>query len=121
MSRRLGAVALMVSDQDAALAFYAGVLGFEVVRDEAVDGKRWLTVRPPGAETALVLARGRDGPRGRVAYVLETDDFARDHAAMRAAGVAFEEAPRREPYGTVAVWRDPFGNRWDLIEPAAPL
>ena len=117
MSRRLGAVALMVDDQDEAVAFYAGLLGFEVVEDIEEGPKRWLTVRPPGAETALVLARGADRPRERVAYFLETDDFARDHAAMRAAGVAFEEEPRREPYGTVAVWCDPFGNRWDLIGP----
>jgi catechol 2,3-dioxygenase-like lactoylglutathione lyase family enzyme len=107
----------MVTDHDAALDFYAGTLGFEVVQD-AFDGrKRWLTVRPPGAETALVLAVGADPAPSRVAYFLETDDFARDHEAMRAAGVAFEEEPRSEPYGRVAVWRDPFGNRWDLIEP----
>ena len=119
--RRLGAVALMVSDHDEALDFYVRTLGFEVMSDVDEGAKRWVSVRPPGAETALVLARGPDGPRERVAYFLETDDFARDHAAMLAAGVRFEEAPRREPYGTVAVWRDPFGNRWDLIEPAEPL
>jgi catechol 2,3-dioxygenase-like lactoylglutathione lyase family enzyme len=82
-------------------------------------------VEPPGGGAALVLARA-DGPEqraavgkqagGRVFLFLETDDFARDHARMTAAGVLFEEAPRVEPYGTVAVWRDPFGNRWDLIE-----
>lgn len=120
MSRRLGAVALMVGDQDEALRFYVGRLGFELVEDAAVDGKRWLVVRPPGAETALVLARGADRPPARVAFFLHTDDFERDHAAMRAAGILFEEPPRQEPYGTVAVWRDPFGNRWDLIEPRGP-
>jgi hypothetical protein len=77
-----------------------------------------------GAETALVLARaaGRWPPRstqtgGRVGFFLHTDDFDRDHAGMRARGVAFEEDPRDEAYGRVAVWRDPFGNRWDLIGP----
>ena len=117
--RRLGAVALMVDDQDEAIAFYVGLLGFERIEDVDEGRKRWVTVRPPGAETALVLAVGSDRPPARVAYFLETDDFARDHAAMLAAGVAFEEVPRRELYGTVAVWRDPFGNRWDLIERAA--
>ena len=116
---RLAAVALMVDDHDEAIGFYVRRLGFELVEDADEGAKRWVTVRPPGAETALVLARGCDRPRERVAYFLQTDDFARDHAAMLAAGVAFEEAPRREPYGTVAVWRDPFGNRWDLIEPAS--
>ncbi len=117
MTRRLSAVALMVDDHDEAIAFYAGALGFELVSDVDEGRKRWVTVRPPGAETALVLAVGEGGPRARVAYLLQTDDFARDHAAMLAAGVAFEEPPRREPYGTVAAWRDPFGNRWDLIGP----
>ena len=118
MSRRISAVALMVDDHDAAIDFYVGTLGFELVSDVDEGRKRWVTVRPPGAETALVLAVGADGPRARVATSLQTDDFARDHAAMLAAGVAFEEPPRHEPYGIVAVWRDPFGNRWDLIEPA---
>jgi catechol 2,3-dioxygenase-like lactoylglutathione lyase family enzyme len=128
MRRRLGAVALVVPDYDAALAFYVGVLGFELRSDEDLGhGKRWITVAPPGAETALLLARAVT-PRqagavcnqtgGRVGFFLETDDFARDHAAMRAAGVVFEEPPRDAPYGRVAVWRDPFGNRWDLIQPA---
>ena len=116
---RLAAVALMVDDHDEAIDFYVRRLGFDLLAD--VDGgtKRWVTVRPPGAETALVLATGADRPRERVAFFLQTDDFARDHAAMLAAGVAFEEEPRHEAYGLVAVWRDPFGNRWDLIEPTA--
>ena len=127
MRRRLGAVALVVPEYDAAIAFYVGVLGFELRADEDLgSGKRWVTVAPPGAETALLLARAAT-PRqaeaignqagGRVGFFLETDDFARDHAAMRAAGVIFEEPARDESYGRVAVWRDPFGNRWDLIEP----
>ena len=128
MRRRIGAVALVVPDYDAAIGFYVGVLGFELRSDEDMGGgKRWVTVAPPGAETALLLARaatpaqaaavgGQTG--GRVSFFLETDDFARDHAAMQAAGLVFEEAPRAEAYGRVAVWRDPFGNRWDLIGPA---
>ncbi|PZT70220.1 hypothetical protein DN402_31920 [Streptomyces sp. SW4] len=95
------------------------------------DGSRWVVVEPPGPEpgTALLLARAGDGSQqarvgdqtgGRVGFFLHTDDFARDHARMTAAGVTFLEEPRREPYGTVAVFRDLYGNRWDLLQPAAP-
>lgn len=122
---RLGALALLVPDYDAAIRFFVGVLGFRLTADIDQGRKRWVTVEPPGGGASLVLARA-DGPQQRAAVgkqagdrvflFLETDDFARDHARMRAAGILFEEAPRVEPYGTVAVWRDPFGNRWDLIE-----
>jgi catechol 2,3-dioxygenase-like lactoylglutathione lyase family enzyme len=121
---RLGALALLVPDYDAAILFFVSVMGFRLTADIDQGRKRWVTVEPPGGGAALVLARA-DGPEqraavgkqagGRVFLFLETDDFARDHARMTAAGVLFEEAPRVEPYGTVAVWRDPFGNRWDLI------
>ena len=121
----LGALALLVPDYDAAIQFFVSVLGFRVTADMDQGRKRWVTVEPPGGGASLVLARA-DGPEQRAAVgrqagdrvflFLETDDFARDHARMTAAGVVFEEAPRVEPYGTVAVWRDPFGNRWDLIE-----
>ena len=120
----IAAVALVVPDYDAAIAFYAGMMGFRLTADVDQGAKRWVTVQPPGGGAQLVLARA-EGPAqraaigaqagGRVFLFLETDDFDRDHAAMLAAGVTFEEAPRHEPYGTVAVWRDPFGNRWDLI------
>ena len=119
MTLRLAAVAIMVTDYDAAIAFFVETLGFERLEDVEQGRKRWVTVRPRGAETALVLARGTDGPRDRVSYFLQTDDFLRDHEAMQAAGVHFEGPPRHEPYGTVAVWRDPFGNRWDLVERAS--
>ena len=126
MAARLSAVALVVPDHEAALAFYVGRLGFRLVQDVDQGRKRWVTVEPPGGGTRLVLARAEGADQqaaignqagGRVFLFLETDDFARDHAAMLAAGVEFEEAPRHEPYGSVAVWRDPFGNRWDLIGP----
>ena len=116
--RRLGAVALMVPGYDEGLSFYVDGLGFELLEDVDQGDKRWVLVRPEGGGAALVLAVGADGPRGRVAYFLETDDFDRDAARIVAAGGAFEEEPRAEPYGTVAVWRDPFANRWDLIQPA---
>ena len=131
VTRRIALSALVVPDYDAAIRFYVGLLGFALVEDTDLgNGKRWVVVAPfPGA-SGLLLARAA-GERqrasvgnqtgGRVAFILETDDFARDHASMRAAGVAFEEEPRSEPYGTVAVWRDPFGNRWDLIEPKTPM
>lgn len=127
MPARISAIALVVPDYEAGLAFYVGKLGFRLVEDVDQGRKRWVTVEPPGGGTRLVLARAEGAEQeaaignqagGRVFLFLETDDFARDHAAMLAAGVTFEEPPRHEPYGSVAVWRDPFGNRWDLIGPA---
>jgi catechol 2,3-dioxygenase-like lactoylglutathione lyase family enzyme len=128
MAQRLGLVALVVSDYDEALAYYVGRLGFEPVEDTDLGGgKRWVVVRPPGQpQTALLLARAVDDRQvaaigaqtgGRVFLFLHTDDFERDHAALVARGVAFEGAPRREAYGVVAVFRDLYGNRWDLIQP----
>ena len=121
----MGAVALIVPDYQAGLDFYVGKLGFNQIEDVDQGRKRWITVAPPGGGCALVLARA-DSPAqraaigaqgaGRVWLFLETLDFAKDHAAMLAAGVVFEEAPRHEDYGIVAVWRDPFGNRWDLLQ-----
>lgn len=128
MPGRISALALVVPDYDAAIAFYVGRLGFRLTEDIDQGTKRWVTVEPPGGGVRLLLARAATPDQvraignqagGRVFLFLETDDFVRDHAAMLAAGVCFEEAPRTEPYGTVAVWSDPFGNRWDLIEPAA--
>lgn len=125
---RLGAVSLLVRDYDEALAFYVGKLGFELSEDvDMGGGKRWVRVTPKGGQTSLLLARAAtDGQRarvgdqagGRVWLFLETDDFARDHAAFLAAGVVFREAPRHEPYGMVAVFEDLYGNAWDLIEPS---
>lgn len=123
---RVALVSLLVPDYDEAIAFFVDVLGFELVEDRDEGRKRWVVVRPRGAETGIVLARA-DGPDqqaalgnqlgGRVGLFLHTDDFARDHARMTAAGVRFQEEPRQEPYGTVAVWEDPWGNLWDLLQP----
>lgn len=117
----------LVRDYDDAIAWFTGVLGFALVEDTKLSAdKRWVRVAPPGGETALLLAKaatpeqaaaiGKQGG-GRVFLFLETDDFARDHAAYAARGVRFVEAPRQEAYGTVAVFEDLYGNRWDLIEP----
>jgi predicted enzyme related to lactoylglutathione lyase len=126
MIQRLALATLLVPDYDAAIAFYVDAVGFALSRDEDMGGgKRWVVVTTP-AGAGLLLARASDdrqGARvgdqtgGRVAFFLETDDFAADHARMTAAGVRFLEPPRAELYGTVAVFEDPYGNRWDLIEP----
>lgn len=128
MHQTIALVTLLVGDYEEALAFYCGRLGFTLVEDSPLpDGKRWIVVRPPGTNgTGLLLALAADEVqragigqqgRGRVFLFLKTDDFARDHAAFKAAGVRFREAPRHEPYGAVAVFEDGYGNLWDLIEP----
>ncbi|MFJ3234346.1 VOC family protein [Streptomyces sp. NPDC086787] len=128
--RRVALVTLVVDDYDEAIRFYTEALGFRLVEDEPrPDGSRWVVVAP-GTDahgTGLLLARAKnDGQRtrvgdqtgGRVGFFLHTDDFARDHARMTAAGVTFLEEPRHEPYGSVAVFQDLYGNRWDLLQPA---
>jgi catechol 2,3-dioxygenase-like lactoylglutathione lyase family enzyme len=126
MSLRVATVALVVDDYDRAIAFYRDALGLPLVADTDMGGgKRWVLVGYPGG-ARLLLAKA-DGPRqeaaignqtgGRVGFFLETDDFERDYAAFVARGVTFREAPRYEPYGVVAVFEDPFGNSWDLIQP----
>jgi catechol 2,3-dioxygenase-like lactoylglutathione lyase family enzyme len=127
MSSRLATVSLVVSDYDAAIGFYRDKLGFALIADTPLSGgKRWVLVAPPGGGARLLLARAEgaaqqarvgDQTGGRVGFFLETDDFARDHAAFSARGVKFLEARRHEPYGTVAVFEDLYGNKWDLIEP----
>ena len=117
-------MALLVPGYDEGLAFFRA-LGWSVTADRDEGRKRWVTVAPPGGGVELLLARA-DGAQaeavgrqfgGRVGLFLRTDDFDADAARIEAAGGAFEEAPRDEPYGRVAVWRDPWGNRWDLIAP----
>ncbi|MGB0438640.1 MAG: VOC family protein [Paracoccaceae bacterium] len=128
----LAFVSVLVPDYDAGLAFFVGQMGFGLIEDTDLGGgKRWIRLSPPTgrdaqtAQTQILLARaatpeqcsaiGQQGG-GRVWLFLATDDFEADHSRYLAAGVAFEEPPRHEPYGTVAVFRDPFGNRWDLIQ-----
>lgn len=124
---RLAHVAYLVRDYDEAIRWFTEKLGFRLVEDAPLSPhKRWVVVAPPGGGTSLLLARA-EGPAqeaaagrqsgGRVFLFLHTDDFARDHAAMSAKGVCFLETPRREPFGTVAVFEDLYGMKWDLIEP----
>jgi len=126
---RLERITIVVDDYDEAIEFFTAVLGFDLVEDSPSltnDGrpKRWVVVRPPGAETGILLARA-DGPdqsaivgnqiAGRVGFFLQVDDFDAAYQRMTAAGVEFVTVPRTEPYGRVAVFRDIAGNRWDLL------
>ena len=128
MPQHLAAITLLVPTYDEGIAFFRDVLGFELVEDTPLDGgKRWVVVRPRGAgSTGLLLAQPADDAQrarvgdqtgGRVFLFLHTDDFAGDHERYVAAGVGFLEQPREEEYGMVAVFEDPFGNRWDLLGP----
>jgi catechol 2,3-dioxygenase-like lactoylglutathione lyase family enzyme len=127
----LSLAALVVADYDQAIEFFVGVLGFELIEDSPSltnDGrpKRWVVVRPPGAETGLLLAKA-DGldqafavgnqAAGRVGFFLHVDDFEDSYQRMRKSGVEFVTEPRDEPYGRVVVFRDIAGNKWDLIGP----
>jgi catechol 2,3-dioxygenase-like lactoylglutathione lyase family enzyme len=129
---RMSLAAIVVDAYDPAIEFFVGALGFELVEDSPTvsthtgEPKRWVVVRPPGAETGILLARA-DGERqaavvgdqvaGRVGFFLEVDDVDASYGRMAAAGVEFVDGPRDEPYGRVAVFLDIAGNRWDLIAP----
>lgn len=136
MTQHLASVTLVVNDYDEAIAFYVHKLGFELLEDSLQGAatlsdaeKRWVIVSPPGAtETRLLLAKadGAEQSRfvgnqagGRVMFILFTDDFWRDYETYREQGVEFVRGePRKEAYGTVAVFRDLYGNLWDLLEPS---
>ena len=131
----LGLAAVVVADYDEAIEFFTGALGFELAEDSPAltthtgQPKRWVVVRPPGANTGLLLARA-DGAgqeavigqqaAGRVAFFLNVDDFDASYRRMSAAGVRFLTEPREEDYGWVSVFLDIAGNKWDLIGPAGP-
>ena len=129
MPQHLGLVAVVVRDYDEALSFYVGTLGFTLVEDTLVpeQAKRWVIVSPPGArESQLLLARAVGEAQtscvgnqtgGRVFLFLYTDNFVRDYENYRNRGVVFVREPRDEPYGTVAVFQDLYGNFWDLVQP----
>jgi catechol 2,3-dioxygenase-like lactoylglutathione lyase family enzyme len=131
VEQRLGLVALVVDDYDDALGFFVGKLGFECVEDRVVpeQGKRWVVVAPPGASgTQPLLARATTPGQaravgqqtgGRVAFFLYTDDFWRDHPRYLTQGIDFVRPPQEQPHGTVAVFKDLYGNLWDLIQARA--
>lgn len=124
-------VTVVVEEYDPAIEFFVEVLGFHLVEDSPSltnDGrpKRWVVVRPPGAETGILLARADGSDQGaivgqqtagRVGFFLRVDDFDVAYERMRSAGVEFVTAPRDEPYGRLAVFHDIAGNRWDLLGP----
>lgn len=128
MSQHLSQIALVVCDYDEAIDFYVGKLGFQLIEDTPVpeQGKRWVVVAPPGAGGCrLLLARAATPEQeacvgnqtgGRVFLFLDTDDFWRDYEAYRSHGIEFIREPKQEPYGTVAVFRDLYGNLWDLVQ-----
>jgi len=129
MKQSLGLVSFVVRDYDEALSFFVGKLGFSLVEDTIVpeQSKRWVVVSPPGAsESRLLLAKAsspeqesRVGQQtgGRVFLFLYTDDFWRDYEQYKAKGVEFVRPPKEEPYGVVAVFKDLYGNLWDLLQP----
>ncbi|MDR3471475.1 MAG: VOC family protein [Devosia sp.] len=131
MALSIATVALLVADYDEAIAFYCDGLNFSLLADTDMgEDKRWVVVAPPGGRGArLLLAKAVGAQReaigrqagGRVGFFLETSNFAADFAALAAKGVRFLEEPRHEAYGTVAVFEDLYGNRWDLIEPKGGL
>ncbi len=129
MSQMIALTALVVRDYDEAIAWFRDKLDFTLVEDRILNPqKRWVVVAPPGdaGGTHILLARAEgetqaarigDQTGGRVCIFLRTDDFDRDHAAMMSRGVRFTESPRYEPYGTVVVFEDLYGNHWDLLQP----
>lgn len=129
MKQYIAHMALVVADYDEAIAFYTQQLGFTLVEDTVLsDSKRWVLVAPPGAkESCLLLAKAADEEQasrignqtgGRVFLFLYTDDLKRDYEQMKSRGVVFVREPAIEVYGTVAVFKDLYGNLWDLLEPA---
>jgi catechol 2,3-dioxygenase-like lactoylglutathione lyase family enzyme len=130
VKQRIAHVALLVRDYDEAIEFYTRRLGFELLEDTPLEaGKRWVLVAPPNSSgTSILLARAvdpaplsrvGDQAGGRVFLFLHTDDFWRDYHALKSRGVEFVREPREETYGVVAVFEDLYGNRWDLVQPAA--
>src|SRR5688572_17503375 len=127
MRQSLATIALVVRDYDEAIAWFTDRLGFTLEQDRPMGNKRWVVVAPRGGKGARLLLARADSPEqqarigdqtgGRVFLFLETDDFERDHTTMIANGVRFLEEPRREAYGTVAVFADLCGNKWDLLQP----
>ncbi|OJJ22887.1 hypothetical protein BKI52_00620 [marine bacterium AO1-C] len=131
MTQKIANISILVRDYDEAIAFYTQKLNFTLIEDTPLsDTKRWVIVAPPGAtESRLLLAKAKDETQqqyvgnqtgGRVFLFLHTDDFWRDYHAMVAQGIEFVRDPSEEVYGTVAVFKDLYGNLWDFVAPKAP-
>jgi catechol 2,3-dioxygenase-like lactoylglutathione lyase family enzyme len=131
MKQTIAHVSILVRGYDEAIAFYTNVLRFTLIEDRALaEGKRWVVVAPTGSQEAGLLLAKASTPEqesrignqtgGRVFLFLHTDDFWRDYHDMKARGVRFREEPRQEAYGTVAVFEDLYGNKWDLLELKKP-
>jgi catechol 2,3-dioxygenase-like lactoylglutathione lyase family enzyme len=130
MKQTIGLISLVIPDYEEAIAFFVGTLGFSLVEDTPVpeQNKRWVVVAPPGAtESRLLLARASSSEQlarvgsqtgGRVFLFLYTDNFNRDFESFKRKGVVFVRDPSQQPYGTVAVFQDPWGNLWDLLQPS---
>ena len=129
MNQRIAHIALLVKDYDEAIAFYTRKLKFDLIEDTRLtDTKRWVRIAPPGSESCqLLLARAVNDEQssrignqtgGRVFLFLYTDDFYRDYYQMLKEGIRFIREPSAEPYGIVAVFKDLYGNLWDLIQPS---
>lgn len=126
MRQSIAYVTFLVRDYEEAIDYFQQALGFELIQDTPLDGKRWVLVAPPGSGGPSLLLAKASSPEqiasigaqaaGRVFLFLRTDNFRRDYEDMRARGVVFREAPRTEDYGTVAVFEDLYGNRWDLMQ-----
>ena len=127
ITQKIGSIALVVEDYDAAIAFYTQKLRFDLVEDTDLgDGKRWVLITPPNSNgTHLLLAKASNAEQklavgnqtgGRVFLFLHTNDFWRDYEFMQSQGISFNEEPRVEPYGTVVVFEDLYGTKWDLLQ-----
>jgi catechol 2,3-dioxygenase-like lactoylglutathione lyase family enzyme len=135
MRQTIATITYVVKDYDEAIQFFVEKLGFDLVEDSCLEpeqpGKRWVVVKPKGrAGCSLLLAKAKGDLQlsavgnqsgGRVFLFLHTDNFWRDHEAMKAEGIAFIGLPRKEAYGTVSVFLDLYGNKWDLIQPTTVL
>jgi catechol 2,3-dioxygenase-like lactoylglutathione lyase family enzyme len=127
LHQSLAYVAFLVREYDEAISYFVDLLSFRLIEDTRLGAaKRWVVVAPPGtSETGLLLARARGAEQeaavgrqggGRVMFFLHTDDFWGDYNRLEAKGVKFVESPREESYGTVVVFEDLYGNRWDLVQ-----
>ncbi|WP_024770743.1 VOC family protein [Aquimarina macrocephali] len=127
MKRKIGAITLVVKDYDEAIQFYIEKLNFKLIEDTRLDHKkRWVLIAPNNqTETTILLAQAATPEQekaignqtgGRVFLFLHTDDFWRDYHTMKSKGVSFLEQPREESYGTVVVFEDLYGTKWDLLE-----